>query len=218
MAQPTKRKFRVQQPVSLVTPPLLNVATQDARPALSEQENEDFGRKRDIGELQIDDEAEEFTLSGEQHIEQTSPDVNLLEPHEQKCEVLNDGIPVCQQAAAGLGMNDLRIKWSNQPHSVEDCFNIMFPQDYFNHVIDLTNANLPVSIRNFTKHEFMQCIGVLLTTALVNPVNIKNLWNTQENRLVPPFRMKDRFGLGRDRFLDWKAHLRLAVLGILSGQ
>ena len=71
--------------------------------------------------------------------------------------------------------DDLGIKWPNLPHSVEDCFNIMFPHDYFNHVIDLTNANLPVRI--FTKHEFMQCIGVLLTTALVNPGNIKNLWN-----------------------------------------
>ena len=57
-------------------------------------------------------------------------------------------------------MNDLYIKWSNQPHSVEDCFNVMFPHDYFNHVIDLTNANLPVSVRNFTKHKYMQCIGV----------------------------------------------------------
>ena len=116
--------------------------------------------------------------------------------------MLDGAIPVCQRAAAGLGMNDLRIKWSNQPHSVEDCFIIMFPHDYFNHVINLTNANLPVSVRNFTKHEFMQCIGVLLTTALVNPGNIKNLWNTQESRLVPPFRVKERFGLGRDRFLS----------------
>ena len=120
--------------------------------------------------------------------------------------MLDAGIPVCQRAAAGLGMNDLRIKWSNQPYSVEDCFNIMFPHDYFNHVIDLTNVNLPVSVRNFTKHEFMQCIGELLTTALFNPGNIKNLWNTQEIKLVPPFRMKERFGLGRDRFQDWKAY------------
>ena len=61
------------------------------------------------------------------------------------------------------------------------------------------------------KHEFIQCIGVLLTTALVNPGNIKNLWNTQENRLVPPFCLKERFGLGRDHVQDWKAHLQLAV-------
>jgi hypothetical protein len=81
VAQPTKRKFRVQwtigekdltsehgavffkdqQPVSLVTPPLPlpNVATQDTQPALSEQDNEDFGRERDIEELQIEDEADE---------------------------------------------------------------------------------------------------------------------------------------------------------------
>ena len=121
------------------------------------------------------------------------------------------GTQVCRQAAAGLGMNDLCIRWSNQTHSVEDCYNIMFPHDYFNHVLDLTNANLPVSVRNFTKHEFMQCIGVLLTTALVNPGNIKNLLNMQESRLVPPFRLKERFVLGRDRFQDWKAHLQLAV-------
>ena len=108
--------------------------------------------------------------------------------------MLDAGIPVCQRAAAGLGMNDFHIKLSNQPHSVEDCFNIMFPHDCFNHVIDLTNANLPVSVRKFTKHEFMQCIGVLLTTALVNPGNIKNLWNTLESRLVPPFHLKERFG------------------------
>eukprot|EP00731_Ephydatia_muelleri_P010818 Em0005g1404a len=144
MAQPTKRKFRVQwtigeklwtaghgaaffkdqQPVSLVIPPppLPNVATQNARPALY---NEDFGRERDIEELQNEDEADELMLSGEQHVVQISPDVNPLEPHGQKWEVLDAGIPVCQRAAAGLGMNDLRIKWSNQPYSVEDCFNIM---------------------------------------------------------------------------------------------
>ena len=91
---------------------------------------------------------------------------------------------------------------SNQPHSVEGCFNVMFPHDYFNHVIDLKNANLPVSVRKFTKHEFMQCIGVLLTIALVNSGNIKNLWNTQESRPVPPFRLKERFGMGHDQFQD----------------
>ncbi|KAL5493397.1 hypothetical protein EMCRGX_G014573 [Ephydatia muelleri] len=94
----------------------------NARPAL---DNEDFGRERDIEELQNEDEADELMLSGEQHVVQISPDVNPLEPHGQKWEVLDAGIPVCQRAAAGLGMNDLRIKWSNQPYSVEDCFNIM---------------------------------------------------------------------------------------------
>ena len=102
--------------------------------------------------------------------------------------MLDAGIPVCQRAAAGLGMNELR---TNGPRSVEDCFNIMFPHNYCNHVIDLTNANRPVSV---TKHEFIQCIGVLLTTALVNPRNIKNLWNTHESRLVPPFRLKSDLG------------------------
>ena len=66
-------------------------------------------------------------LSGEQHIVQTSPDVNLLELHEQKWEVFDAGIPVCQRAAAALGMNDLRIKWSNQPHSrllQQQCFHM----------------------------------------------------------------------------------------------
>ena len=47
-----------------------SASTQDARPALSEQEN---GRERDVEELQIEDEADEFTLSGEQHVQQTSP-------------------------------------------------------------------------------------------------------------------------------------------------
>ena len=46
-------------------------------PALSEQDNEDFGTERDVEELQNDDEADEVMLSGEQHIVQTSPDVNL---------------------------------------------------------------------------------------------------------------------------------------------
>ena len=68
--------------MSLVTPPLPlpNVSTQDAPPALSEQD-EDFGRERDVEELQIEDEADESSLSGEQHILQTSPDANPLEPH-----------------------------------------------------------------------------------------------------------------------------------------
>ena len=108
VAQPTIRKFRIQwtigekdftsehgaaffkdqQPVSFVTPPLPlpNVATQDAQPALSEQDNEDFGRERDVDELQIEDESDESSLSGEQHVLQTSPDANPLEPHGQKWE------------------------------------------------------------------------------------------------------------------------------------
>ena len=35
-------------------------------------------------------------LSGEQHVVQTSPDVNLSEPRGQKWEVLDAGTPVCQ--------------------------------------------------------------------------------------------------------------------------
>ena len=45
-------------------------------------------------------------LSGEQHIVQISPDVNPLEPHRQQWKALDAGIPFCQQAAAGPGMND----------------------------------------------------------------------------------------------------------------
>ena len=103
MAQPSKQKFIVQwtigdklltsvhgtafskdqQPVSLVIPPLPlpNVATSDARLTLSEQENEGFDRERDVEDLQIEDEADEFTLSGEQHVVQTSQDANRLEQH-----------------------------------------------------------------------------------------------------------------------------------------
>eukprot|EP00731_Ephydatia_muelleri_P024414 Em0016g685a len=125
-----------------------------------------------------------LVLRGKRLVSKTSPDANPLEPHGQKWEVLDGGIPVCQRAAAGLGMNDLRIKWSNQPHS---------------------------SVSGISQSMSSCNVGVLLITALVNPGNIKNLWNTQESRLVPPFRTKERFGLERDRFLDWKAHLQLAV-------
>ena len=101
MAQPTNRKFRVQwtieeklltsehravffkdqQPVSLVIspPPVPNVATQNARAALSEKDNKDFGRERNVEELQNEDEADELMLSGEWCVVQTSPDVNPLE-------------------------------------------------------------------------------------------------------------------------------------------
>ena len=91
------------------------------------------------------------TLSGEQHVVQTSQDANPLEPHRQKWEVLDVGILQFVSELQQYCMKDFCIKWSNQLHSVEDCFNIMFPHDYFNHVIDLTNANLPVSVNNFTK-------------------------------------------------------------------
>ncbi|KAL5493399.1 hypothetical protein EMCRGX_G014575 [Ephydatia muelleri] len=49
--------------------------------SLSEQDKEDFGREKDIEELQNEDEADELMLSGEQHVVQISPDVNPLEPH-----------------------------------------------------------------------------------------------------------------------------------------
>ena len=41
-------------------------------PALSEQDNEDFGGERDVEELQNEDEADEVMLRGKQHVVQTS--------------------------------------------------------------------------------------------------------------------------------------------------
>ena len=124
--------------------------------------------------------------------------------------MLDLGISICQRAGAGLGMKNLQIKWPNEEHSVEDCFNIMFPHSYFDRVLELTNEHRAASTKLFSKHEFMQCISVLLTAALAKPDNIKNLWNTKATNLIPPFRMKERFGLSRDRFIQWKAFIQLA--------
>ena len=69
-------------------------------------------------------------------------------------------------------------------------------------MLELTNEHGAVSTKLFSKHEFMQCIGVLLTAALAKPGNIKNLWNTNATNLIPPF--------SRDRFIQWKASIKLA--------
>ena len=51
---------------------------QDIPPALSNQDNKDFGRERDVDELWNEDEADKFR---EQHVVEASPDVYPLEPH-----------------------------------------------------------------------------------------------------------------------------------------
>ena len=53
-----------------------------------------------------------------------------------------------------------------------------------------------------------QCLGVLYVKYLVEGP-LRDLWKTQENGLWPPFALGERFGLSRDRFLQWVQDGRL---------
>ncbi|KAL5484079.1 hypothetical protein EMCRGX_G020521 [Ephydatia muelleri] len=59
------------------------------------------------------------------------------------------------------------------------------------------------------EHEHWMCLGVLYARTLHPMGRIKDLWRTRDDVFVPPFRMRERFGLARDRFIDWERFLKI---------
>ena len=53
------------------------------------------------------------------------------------------------------------------------------------------------------------CLDVLYGRTLHSMGRIKDLWHTRDDGFVPPFRMRERFGLARDRFIDWERYLKI---------
>ena len=94
-------------------------------------------------------------------------------------------------------------------HDEEACFNHMMPIDFWMDCLRWTNDSLPDNVAAFSEHEHWMCLGVLYERTLHPMGRIKDLWRTRDDGFVPPFRMRERFGLARDRFIDWERFLKI---------
>ena len=127
-----------------------------------------------------------------------------------KWELLEGGVTVDQCVKDGFSSScKCSITWPANVEIAEfkdvgDCWGVMFPSDFFfgeQSVLKWTNQSLPHDIPPFTPHEFLQCIGVLYGLCLAGQSSAKNLWQAKDTGFCPPFRLQERFGLSRDRFL-----------------
>ena len=90
-----------------------------------------------------------------------------------------------------------REHWQRQ----ETCFNHMMPIDFWMDCLQWTNNSLPDNVAVFSEHEHWICLSVPYARTLHPMGRIKDLWRTRDDGYVPPFRMRERFGLARDRFI-----------------
>ena len=126
---------------------------------------------------------------------ETGPSDPLL-VHGQKWEILQRGMAECQRTKDGWRFAETRVRWQERWaetdwHDEEACFNHMMPIDYW---VDC-------------EHEHWMCLGVLYGRTLHPMGRIKDPWRTRDDGFVPPFRMRECFGLARDRFIDWERYL-----------
>ena len=144
---------------------------------------------------------------------ETGPSDPLL-AHGQQWETLQGGVTECQRAKDGWRYAETRIRWQGALaetvwHDEEACFNHMMPIDFWMDCLQWTNNSLPDNVAAFSEHEHWMCLGVLYARTLHPIGRIKDLWRTRDDGFVPPFRMRERFGLARDRFIDWERFLKI---------
>lgn len=75
-----------------------------------------------------------------------------------------------------------------------------------------TNASLPDTVKPFSKHEYVQCLGILCGKCMIGGP-IKDLWKRKDTGFIPPLRVTERFHLSRDRYLDWVKFVRFCACG-----
>jgi hypothetical protein len=129
-------------------------------------------------------------------------------------------VKVCSRAANGYADHRPRVIWdakaqSQDFFSVEDTIDWSLPMDYMlatDGSLGYTNASLPHGIQPFTAHEYVQCLGVILAKCLV-PGPIRKMWSDKDNGILPAVSLGKRFGISRDRFLDWVRYLRFCPPG-----
>ena len=85
----------------------------------------------------------------------------------------------------------------------------MMPIDFWMDCLQWTNNSLSDNVAAFSEHEHWMCLGVLYARILHPIGRIKDLWRTRDDGLVPPFRMRERFGLARDCYIDWERFLKI---------
>ena len=144
---------------------------------------------------------------------ETGPSDPLL-AHGQQWETLQGGVTECQRAKDGWRYAETRIRWQGALaetvwHDEEACFNHMMHIDFWMDCLQWTNDSLPDNVAAFSEHEHWMCLGVLYARTLHPIGRIKDLWRTRDDGFVPPFRMRERFGLARDRFIDWERYLKI---------
>jgi len=137
-----------------------------------------------------------------------------------KWKTLPEGVPICPRAAANISGKTPHINLLQgmpDPDRIdkEDAFKLAFPVAWYlsqNGALGYTNAALPTGKKKFSEHEFMKCLGVLATKCLTEGP-IRDLWSTKDFGVLPTLRMSERFGIARDRFLDWVSYLRFCPAG-----
>ena len=108
----------------------------------------------------------------------------------------------CSRAARGVRETEPSINWfgdasENGTRSVLQALEQAIPMGIFLNkegALGWTNDCLPYNVPRFSQHEFVQCLGVLQAKCLVEGP-LKDLWKTQDNGLLDPFALGERFGL-----------------------
>ena len=135
---------------------------------------------------------------------------------EVQWKFLENGVTECSRAARGVRETEPSIKWfgdasDNGTRTVLQALEQAIPMDFFlkeEGALGWTNDSLPNNVPRFSQYEFVQCLGVLQAKCLVEGP-LKDLWKTADNGLLRPFALGERFGLSRNRFLDWVKYLKL---------
>ena len=128
--------------------------------------------------------------------------------------IIASAVTECQCSKDGWQFKETRIRWSEALADAtwrdeEAYLNHTMPTEFWNHAFEWTNLSLPDDIRPLNLHEHWQCLGILFAKTLHSQGRIKNLWHNKDDGFIPPLGIRERFGLARDRFLNWERYLKI---------
>eukprot|EP00960_Hanusia_phi_P064868 765943-Hanusia_phi.AAC.3 len=97
-----------------------------------------------------------------------------------------------------------------------DYWKFLLPWDFFFDMnrpegccLGWTNQALPEGENPFSVQEWLQCIGVLYAKALCSKGEVKEMWESGSEGIVPPLNVSRRFNISMRRFATWRKHLKL---------
>ena len=93
--------------------------------------------------------------------------------------------------------------------SIQDAFELAFPVDFFRDMNRWTNQALHAYMPRFSFHEFLKCFGILFLKCLSNTDDMKDLWKTDDDDILPAMNVGTRFGIGKTRFESFRHFLRM---------
>ena len=134
-----------------------------------------------------------------------------------KWEKMEGGVTIDQRAKDGCSDRQFKFIWPREvvqlKHKTEeDCWNLMFPVDWFlaqEGPLGWTNASLPANVDRFSEFQFLQCMAILYGRTLLPSGSIRNMWKKKATGVLQAMDVGGRFGLVRDRFEGWRKYLKL---------